>query len=450
MQYNQNDDWRNLLDDAGKTVQNAIITGNYSGLSRDISIIADKAVSSIGKSIGGQNASNYRQAGTGNTDPGCASTMQDIHGRNQHGAYQEYEPNPEWQSTKTSEYINKINTERRTAASQIAQRPRTISQVPALYEKLSVQKAFSIGGMVIGYSFGGIMAFILLIFLLFSAFSDKAAGMLIIPGLFMAVGFAGGWSSGRAYGLIKRFEKYVSLLGERTYAEIASLSSPAGRSADAVRKDLKKMISRHWFHQGHISADGGTLIVSDATYEQYLVTCRQQKELETKKQQEKAESEKLSPEVREMMEQGEAYIHDIHQCNDDIPGEEISAKIDRMENSVRRIFTRVREHPEHIDELRRMMSYYLPTTVKLLRAYADMDRQGVAGENIENSKKEIESTIDTLNEAFDKLFDSMFEDSSLDISTDATVMKNMLAQEGLTGHNFSSTNVMGSDNSAKN
>ena len=82
------------------------------------------------------------------------------------------------------------------------------------------------------------------------------------------------------------------------------------------------------------------------------------------------------------------------------------------------------------------MNYYLPTTVKLLNAYADLDSQEKTSENIEKSKKEIEDTIDTLNDAFDRLFDDMFEDTSLDISTDAEVMKTLLEQEGLTGHSF--------------
>lgn len=55
-----------------------------------------------------------------------------------------------------------------------------------------------------------------------------------------------------------------------------------------------------------------------------------------------------------------------------------------------------------------MMDYYLPMTVKLLEAYEDMDSQPVQGETIRSSKKEIEDTLDTLNDAFAKLLDSVF------------------------------------------
>ena len=79
-----------------------------------------------------------------------------------------------------------------------------------------------------------------------------------------------------------------------------------------------------------------------------------------------------------------------------------------------------------------MMDYYLPMTVKLLNAYAEMDAQSVQGENILSAKQEIEETLDTLNLAFEKLMDDLFEDTALDVSSDISVLHTLLAQEGLT------------------
>ena len=137
-----------------------------------------------------------------------------------------------------------------------------------------------------------------------------------------------------------------------------------------------------------------------------------------------------------MLDRGNQFIDKIHRSNDAIPGEEISAKISRMELIVRKIFERVQEHPEVIPDLKRLMDYYLPTTVKLLDAYEDMDSQPVQGENIQNSKFEIEKTIDTLNTAFEKLLDSIFEDTAMDVSSDISVLHTVLAQEGLTEDEF--------------
>ena len=99
---------------------------------------------------------------------------------------------------------------------------------------------------------------------------------------------------------------------------------------------------------------------------------------------------------------------------------------------VRKIFKRVEQHPENVNDLRKFMKYYLPTTIKLLRAYEELDQQEVQGENMINSKKEIEKTLDTLNIAFEKLLDDLFQETAWDVSSDISVLESMLAQEGLT------------------
>ena len=85
-----------------------------------------------------------------------------------------------------------------------------------------------------------------------------------------------------------------------------------------------------------------------------------------------------------------------------------------------------------IPDLKKLMDYYLPMTVKLLNAYAEMDAMTVQGENILASKREIEATLDTLNRAYEKLLDELFEDMALDVSSDISVLNTLLAQEGLT------------------
>ena len=82
------------------------------------------------------------------------------------------------------------------------------------------------------------------------------------------------------------------------------------------------------------------------------------------------------------------------------------------------------------------MDYYLPTTMKLLEAYEELDAQPVQGENIRNTKQEILDILDTVNTAFASLLDSLFQNDAIDISADISVLKTMLAQEGLTNQEF--------------
>ncbi len=124
-------------------------------------------------------------------------------------------------------------------------------------------------------------------------------------------------------------------------------------------------------------------------------------------------------------------VAEMRRLNDNIPGEKISAQIDHLEEDTRKIISHVVAHPEKLPQIRKFMNYYLPTTLKLLNAYDRMDDAGVAGANIGGAMGRIETMMETIVSAFDKQLDALFADEALDISTDITVMENLLKQEGL-------------------
>ena len=79
------------------------------------------------------------------------------------------------------------------------------------------------------------------------------------------------------------------------------------------------------------------------------------------------------------------------------------------------------------------MSYYLPTTLKILRAYAQMEAQGIEGENIKAAKSRIEGMMDKVVDGFEKQLDRLFQDDAMDIATDVEVLERMLDKDGLGG-----------------
>ena len=185
------------------------------------------------------------------------------------------------------------------------------------------------------------------------------------------------------------------------------------------------------FLEGHLDSSQTCLIASDEAYEQYMETERNVQRM--KEQEAKKPKKQLSEEASKIIEAGNQYIEDIRRSNDAIPGIEISNKMYHLENVIRRIFQRVEQHPELIDDLHKFMDYYLPTTMKLLNAYEELDKQDAVGENIQSAKQEIENTLDTINDAFENLLDSFYKETAWDVSSDISVLKTMFAQEGLTG-----------------
>ena len=232
---------------------------------------------------------------------------------------------------------------------------------------------------------------------------------------------------------VNRFKKYRKALGDKTHIALKELARAVGKPEKFVRKEVQKMIDFGLFREGHLDNEQTRLIVSEETYrlfEQSRLQLEQRKRLEAAEKALK-KTDTHSPQVQEVLDRGNAFIAEIRRCNDAIPGEEISAKIFRMETIVQKIFDRAEAHPEIVPDLKKLMDYYLPMTVKLLNAYADMDAQPVQGENIQASKREIEATLDTLNLAFEKLLDDLFADTAMDVSSDISVLHTLLAQEGL-------------------
>lgn len=289
--------------------------------------------------------------------------------------------------------------------------------------------------------FGANLSFISAVTVLGSMMSGKLGWDFLFALSLLAVG---GWltyAGIRTLGMVTRFKTYRRILGQKTHCLLERLACSVGKSEKFVRADVQRMISKGYFLEGSLDKEERSLITSYETfalYEQSRLQLeeRQRQEAAARAQEQQAAAGR-DPQVQEILERGDAFISQIRKCNDDIPGEEISAKISRMELIVQRIFERAESNPEVVPDLKKLMDYYLPMTVKLLNAYADMDAQPVQGETIQASKQEIEATLDTLNVAFEKLLDSIFKDTAMDVSSDISVLNTLLAQEGLTEDDLS-------------
>ena len=144
------------------------------------------------------------------------------------------------------------------------------------------------------------------------------------------------------------------------------------------------------------------------------------------------------PELDALILERDRAVSEMKRLNDAIEDPTVSAQIDHLEATTKKIIAHVVEHPQKLPQIRKLLNYYLPTTLKLLNAYDRMGSAGVSGENIDGTMGKIETMMDTVVKAFDKQLDALFADEALDISTDITVMENLLAQEGLSGEQLKS------------
>ena len=411
-----NNDWEHFGEEIKQTIQDAIDTKDYSRLNQMVSDTVNHAMDCV--SAGIKNGGWYRDPKTGQPLYRNKKNTGSRSGAENQG----YRPN---QESKMSEMRNYSQN-------------RPVPVTPRYLKGTSVK----IGGTFLAAT-GAVFGLTSVIFLIITLIGSVITAFDVVSGLIIgifAVAFISfavmtyvGVDMVRTVG---RFRQYVSVLRDREFCDIKEIASVTGRDVRKVLKDVKKMITKGWFCQGHLDEKESCLMVSEHAWNQYtaLMEDMKQRKAEEQAAQKKMQEEydRLSPEVQKIVQAGDEYVRKIKAANDAIPGEVISAKISRMELLVDRIFDRVEQNPDSVNDMRRMMDYYLPTTMKLLEAYEELDAQPVQGENIISSKKEIEDTIDTLNIAFEKLLDSLFQDTAWDVSSDISVLHTMLAQEGLT------------------
>ncbi|XCP84749.1 5-bromo-4-chloroindolyl phosphate hydrolysis family protein [Roseburia hominis] len=459
-------DFEHFGEEIRRTVQDAVDSRNFASLNQTITNTINQAMNSAARTIDrtaknvdrfvnyGQNAGRNRN---NERYGGPYGNFGQYNGESSHGEYRQGTGQQGTDRRGTAQNGTHFGGGMNGASSgayweEAAKRTQTYrasQKKNPLYEPGTAVKA---GGLILaiaGYGIGGgLLLGLISVLAYFGAAHEFSSIAFQVSSSILGVLTAGcaamavtGTSMLKRIG---RFRSYVRELNGREFCNIKELADKQKKSTKFIVKDLQKMIGKGWFRQGHLDRQNTCLMVTNQAYDQYL---QLEDQMEQKKKEEElrreneqkaaAEKEKngsasrLSPEVQKIIEQGDLYVEKIRKCNDAIPGKEISDKISHMEMLVDRIFDRVEQSPESVTDIHRLMDYYLPTTIKLLEAYEDLDAQPVGGENIQNSKKEIEATLDTLNMAFEKLLDDLFQDTAWDLSSDISVLHTMLAQEGL-------------------
>ena len=242
----------------------------------------------------------------------------------------------------------------------------------------------------------------------------------------------------------KRYKLYLTTLGNRKFITFAELAQATGFSEKFIKKDIRKMLQMGMFPDGHMDQNATCLIADEETYKQYLEANasfeqrRKNEASETSKQSSNddvIDMEPMNEELKKTIDDGKRFIYQIKEANMALPGEEITRKLNRLEEVTSKIFDFVEGHPEQLSELRKFSEYYLPISLKLVTAYKELEAQPIQGDNITKSKEEIIKTLDTINYAFENLLDSLYQSTAMEVSSDISVLEALFAQDGLTGNN---------------
>jgi len=250
----------------------------------------------------------------------------------------------------------------------------------------------------------------------FPDFMALSSGFLYILG-----GFISFFSRNIVAHRFSRYKNYYAFIEGRGIVPISDIAQIAGVSSKVALRDLQAMINNGYFDSGvYIDNELECLVLSaEEAYKLRMETI--------------APPDILPSPDEVPADQYAAILTELHEVNSVINDVAISNKVTRLEELTAKIFQIVKETPEKQQQLRRFMSYYLPTTLKLVRSYSTLEKQGVKGENIMSTKKSIGDILDTLATGYEQQLDQLFKSDAMDIAADINVLENLMQQDGLTG-----------------
>ena len=157
-----------------------------------------------------------------------------------------------------------------------------------------------------------------------------------------------------------------------------------------------------------------------------------QKQEELRHKQEEASKIPLTgdPQADNVIMKGQEMLNTIREENIVITDETLSAQMDTLSDKCMQIFRTVSAEPSKAPQVRKFMSYYLPTTLKVLANYRTMQERGVSYYEMNQARESAVRCMDMVLTACQKQIDALHKENMLDISTDIDVMEQMLKRDG--------------------
>ena len=136
-------------------------------------------------------------------------------------------------------------------------------------------------------------------------------------------------------------------------------------------------------------------------------------------------------EVDALIREARAQLEQIAAANEAIAEPELSAQIEDIEATCRRILALLEEQPNMLSSLRTFLRYYLPATLKLLSARAKLEDEVSAGQSAQIAAR-IREAMAQVQTALHKQLDALSEYRFINLESEMDVLSDMLRSDGLT------------------
>ena len=261
-----------------------------------------------------------------------------------------------------------------------------------------------------------------------NAIGDLALGAIAATGwCSAAVTAVFGWLTAAGASRMKAaktLELYADTAEGFDWHQGLSLSMLADLTHKKKTKALKML--RKFIHKGWLSA-----WLDEKNDKLYLTAEDYRAAQENQPQPEPEKAPEQAGEVPLNLETTRRFAQVLEKEQELMEDERAVEELQHMQKTTESICAWLEAHPESLPKARRFAEYYIPTTLKLLHTYNDVQSQ--QGENAEAIRRDIAGILHTLNQAYDNLYDKLLSDVALDVSSEIAALQGMLANDGLAG-----------------
>ena len=266
-----------------------------------------------------------------------------------------------------------------------------------------------------------------------NTFMNTAYNALGIVGSVLALATAGfGWMTACGSAWVKagkQLGQFADLADTTDYHKglsVRMLADLVHQNRKKMLKKLQKYIRKGWLN-GWLDEKTETLYLTAEDY-RAAQEARAAVQAEPEPKAEPQAEPQETPLNLETTRRFAKVLAQEQQLMQDAQGVE---ELAHMQKTTEAICDWLEAHPESLPKARRFAEYYIPTTLKLLHTYNDV--QGQKGDNAESIRRDIAGILHTLNQAYDNLYDNLLSDVALDVSSEIAALQGMLANDGLTG-----------------
>ena len=222
-----------------------------------------------------------------------------------------------------------------------------------------------------------------------------------------------------------QFADYADSVDYHKGLPVSMLADLTHQKPKKVHKRLQKYIRKGWLN-AWLDDKTDTLYLTAEDYRAAQEALAAQRARPAPQPEQEAASE--TPLNLETARRFAKVLEQEQQLMQDAQGAE---ELAHMQKTTEAICDWLETHPESLPKARRFAEYYIPTTLKLLHTYNDV--QGQKGDNAESIRRDIAGILHTLNQAYSNLYDNLLSDVALDVSSEIAALQGMLANDGLTG-----------------